>query len=150
MGFVVVMVGMFASVARADIPSTERDVLVALYNSTGGAGWTVQTNWNGAPGTECTWYGVTCDSGSAHVIGIALVNNNLTGTIPSLTGLTALQSFDVSTVCPSFMCSSPNQLTGPIPSLTGLTALQSFDVSNACPSFCLSHNQLTGTIPSLT
>src|ERR1041385_8586032 len=94
MGFVVVvMVGMFAGVARADIPSTERDVLVALYNSTGGAGWAVQTNWNGAPGTECTWYGVGCDSGSAHVIRIALANN-LVGTIPDLTGLTALQSFD--------------------------------------------------------
>src|ERR1700674_3316447 len=112
MCFVVVMVGMFANVANAAIPSTERDVLVALYNSTGGAGWTVQTNWNGAPGTECTWYGVTCDSGSAHVIRIALPSNNLTGPIPSLTGLTALQSFNVS---------SNGRLAGTIPSLTGLT-----------------------------
>jgi|SRR5579862_4780009 len=134
MGFVVVIVGMFAGVAGADIPSTERDVLVALYNSTGSAGWAVQTNWNGAPGTECTWYGVTCDSGSAHVIGIDLRNNNLVGTIPSLTGLTALQAFDVS----SYFGLHFNQLTGSIPSLAGLMALREFDVHN---------NSLTGNDP---
>jgi hypothetical protein len=56
-------------------------------------------------------------------------NNQLTGTIPSLSGLTALQSFWVNN----------NQLTGTIPSLSGLTALQSFAVSD---------NQLTGAIPA--
>src|ERR1700674_329179 len=118
MCFVVVMVGMFASVARADIPSTERDVLVALYNSTGGAGWAGQTNWNGAPGTECTWYAVTCDSGSAHVIGINLFSNNLTGPIPPLTGLTALQVFNFAF----------HNLTGTVPDLTGSSCLRSLKI----------------------
>jgi hypothetical protein len=57
--------------------------------------------------------------------------NQLTGTIPALTGLTNLQNFNV----------SGNQLTGPIPALTGLTNLRSFFAYN---------NQLTGTIPALT
>jgi hypothetical protein len=60
-----------------------------------------------------------------------VAGNKLTGSIPSLSGLTALQVFDAYN----------NQLTEPIPSLSGLTALQNFDVST---------NQLTGSIPSLS
>jgi Leucine-rich repeat (LRR) protein len=56
-------------------------------------------------------------------------SNQLTGPIPSLSGLTALQYFDVGS----------NQLTGPIPSLSGLTALQNFYVNN---------NHLTGPVPA--
>jgi IPTL-CTERM motif len=58
-------------------------------------------------------------------------NNQLTGSLPALTGLTALQGFYVDS----------NRLTGSIPALTGLTALQNFNVSD---------NQLTGSIPALT
>jgi len=162
--------------ALAAIPAAERDVLTALYTSTNGAGWTNHTNWNGAAGTECTWYGVTCDAGQTHVIAISLYNNNLagalpatlndltqlqffqaisnhlTGAIPSLAGLTALVNF----------AAADNQLTGPIPSLSGLTALGEFQVSEnqlsgPIPSlaglslgvFNASNNQLTGSIPSL-
>ncbi|MBV5332507.1 hypothetical protein JZU54_02845, partial [bacterium] len=57
--------------------------------------------------------------------------NQLTGAIPSLSGLTALLIIDV----------QGNQLTGTIPSLNGLTALLYFSVH---------HNQLTGTIPSIS
>jgi len=50
-------------VARAaNVSSAERDALIALYNATGGAAWTVRTNWRNAgdtdfndAGTECTW-----------------------------------------------------------------------------------------------
>ncbi len=41
------------------IPVSEKNALIALYNSTNGPGWTDSTNWNGASGTEGTWYGVT-------------------------------------------------------------------------------------------
>ena len=58
-------------------------------------------------------------------------NNQLTGSIPSLTANTALTIF---------YCYG-NQLTGSIPSLTANTALTQF--------YCFS-NQLTGSIPSLT
>ena len=56
-------------------------------------------------------------------------NNQLTGPIPLLSGLTTLQNLSVGS----------NQLTGPIPSLSGLTALQTFNASN---------NQLSGRFPS--
>ena len=58
-------------------------------------------------------------------------SNQLTGSIPSLTANTALATFD---------CSG-NQLTGSIPSLTANTAMATFDCSGS---------QLSGSIPSLT
>ena len=125
-----ILLALITTVVQATIPSSERTVLVALYTSTNGASWTTRTNWNGAAGTECTWYGVTCNVGGTTVTGINLSSNNLTGTLPALTGLTSLQSFDVNT----------NQLTGTIPALTGLTNLLGFDVAS---------NQLTGNVPSV-
>ena len=113
------------------IPASERAVLVNLYNSTNGASWINNTGWMGTAGTECTWYGVTCDGSQSHVNAISLASNHLVGTLPSLSGLTALQVFVVNN----------NQLTGSIPSLSGLTALQTFSVG---------HNQLSGSIPSLS
>ncbi len=124
-----VVAGIFAGSASAAIPSTERAVLVALYNSTGGANWKVKTNWNGPAGTECTWYGVTCIG--TNTTEIRLSNNQLTGTIPSLPGLTKLQVLDL----------SGNKLTGSIPTLSGMVNLYLFDVGS---------NQLTGSVPLLT
>lgn len=120
-----------ASYAWGAIPASERAVLVNLYNSTQGDGWKNKTNWNGAVGTECTWYGVTCNGMKTHVTDIYLRSNNLIGTLPSLTDLTYLQYFSVGI----------NKLTGPIPTLTGLRSLWYFDVEV---------NLLTGSIPSLS
>ena len=51
--------------------------LVSLYNSTNGAGWT--NPWNlGQP--VSSWWGVGLD-GDGRVIGIALENQNLVGSI---------------------------------------------------------------------
>jgi hypothetical protein len=144
----------FAGTGQAGIPASERAVLLNLYNSTNGANWTNKTGWNGAAGTECSWFGVTCDGAQNHVTHVNLIQNNLTGTIPSLSGLTALQEFYVDN----------NQLTGSIPSLSGLTALHSFGVSGnqltgsisslsgltALQYFWGNDNQLTGSIPSLS
>jgi len=124
--------------AQAAIPASERAVLVALYNQTGGASWTNKTGWSdpvtgalgGTTGFECTWHGVTCDAGPNHVIQIYLQNNNLVGTLPSWSPLTALQ----------YIVINYNTLTGGIPTLAGLTALTGVYVD---------HNQLTGSIPSL-
>lgn len=77
--------------AQAAIPASERAALLNLYASTNGASWASATNWNGPAGTECTWYGVHCDATQSNVIGIVLQGNNLTGSIQSLSGLTALQ-----------------------------------------------------------
>ena len=116
-------------------PITERDALIALYNSTNGPSWHNSTNWLGAAGTECTWYGVTCD-GSQHVIGLSLSNNWLYGSLPSaLAGLTHLQTLDLSY--------NYNGLAGSIPSdLGSLTNLQVLNLH-------YDYN-LTGTLPDLS
>ena len=124
-----------STVVMAQVPATERTALVNLYNNTNGSNWNDRTNWLGSAGTECTWSGVTCDNTSSNVIGISLSNNNLVGTLPDLSGLTALQSFAVNSDFPN-----ANQLGGPIPALSALTGLQDFEVNG---------NQLTGSIPSL-
>ena len=150
-----VLFALAASVAEAAIPAAERQVLIAIYNGTGGAGWTTSTNWNGAAGTECTWFGVICDGGQTTVTSIDLNTNNLTGSLPAtLNNLTGLVTFYV----------NDNQLTGPIPSLAGLNNLADFyaysnQLTGPIPSlagltnlanFGVYGNQLTGTIPSLT
>ena len=127
-----VLFALAASVAEADIPLAERQALIDIYNGTNGGTWTTNTNWNSGGGTECTWFGVTCNGAGDTVTGIDLNTNNLTGSLPAtlnnLTGLVTFYAYN-------------NLLTGSIPSLTGLTNLAYFSVGN---------NQLTGTIPSLT
>ena len=123
--------------ATGALAASQRAILTDLFTSTNGAAWTNKTNWNGAPGTECTWFGVICDATQSNVVAINLGGNNLVGTLPALSGLAALQTFNVFN----------NKLTGPIPSLTGLTALRSIDVSGNSAG---GGNLLTGAIPSLT
>ena len=118
-----------AGASYAQDPLIERDALVALYNSTGGADWTDNAGWMGAAGTECDWYGVTCLNGN--VASLVLNNNSLSGSLPpelgNLTNLTTLYLFN-------------NSLSGIIPSelgnLTNLTSLG------------LSDNSLSGSIPA--
>jgi Leucine-rich repeat (LRR) protein len=129
-----------AAEAGAAIPASERAALIALYNSTNGAGWTCRFNWRnesdtdfGLPGTECEWFGVGCavhGPGEGPVIRLDLRGNNLSGPIPpEIADLTSLGSLDL----------SGNQLTGSIPpeigSLSELTDLRLYS------------NQLTGSIP---
>ena len=118
-------------VAPSTISSGERSALTDLYTSTAGGAWFVKTNWNGAAGTECTWYGVTCDAGKTTVQAIDLHSDNLTGPLPaSISNLTNLVHLDLYI----------NNLNGSIPSSIGsLTKLQRFDVGT---------NQLTGSIPT--
>ena len=61
-----------ASLAGAAIPASERTALIDLYTSTGGPSWTTNTGWLGAAGTECSWYGVTCDAGETTVTELSL------------------------------------------------------------------------------
>jgi hypothetical protein len=126
----------------AAIPTSERNMLIALYTSTNGDSWddainwcqlaTCMTNVDGftSAGSECQWHGVTCDAIESHVVKIDLRGNTLSGRLPPITALTEIQYVDF----------SDNSIGGEIPSLTGLTHLQEFDVY---------YNQLNGPLPSI-
>ncbi len=121
-------------------PLSERDALIALYKSTRGDSWLNNSGWKtpplhsdgfAQPGTENTWFGVTCDPQNTTVTSIKLTNNNLTGPIPRQLGnLRNLQR----------LLLGNNQLIGPIPIELGqLVNLQ---------DLWLGGNHLTGTIPA--
>ncbi|OYD48316.1 IPTL-CTERM sorting domain-containing protein [Acidovorax kalamii] len=118
-----------ATATQAAVPAPQRQYLLDFYVATNGAGWTTSTNWNGAPGTECTWYGVTCDGGQNTVTTLNLPSNNLMGTLPDWSALPDLQQIGLAT----------NALTGAVPAISGLASLVTFDVS---------FNQLSGSLPS--
>ena len=107
----------------------DRATLTALYNATGGANWSNNTNWlSDVPLGE--WYGVTTDADGG-VAELNLRENQLTGTLPvelgTLASLTILNLRD-------------NQLGGTIPAeLNKLTNLVELDLNS---------NQLRGTIPT--
>ena len=133
--------------------SPDRATLVALYNATGGANWTNNTNWlTNAPIGQ--WHGVTTDANGrvtklylqenvlsgqiptelgslSNLENLILWGNELTGTIPTELGsLANLEQLDL----------SQNQLSGAIPTELGsLANLEQLD---------LSQNQLSGAIPT--
>ena len=109
--------------------ASDRAALVALYNATGGPGWSASTNWlSGRPLDE--WLGVTTDSGG-RVTALSLVDNELTGPIPAELGdLTNLRTLILWT---------NDELTGPIPAWLG-------DLTNL-RQLILGGNGLTGEIP---
>lgn len=130
----------FSNLLFADIPPSERAALIALYNSTTGDSWTDNTSWKtppldvdgfAMPGTENTWYGVTCNGGNTEVNQIELNSNNLAGNIPSsLEDLSSLSNLNL----------LGNQLNGSIPSQLGnISALTRLNLAG---------NQLSGTIPA--
>jgi Leucine-rich repeat (LRR) protein len=116
--------------ASAAIPASEREALIELYQSTNGPGWMDKTNWLGAPGTECTWFGVECNEAQSNVVELELDSNQLSGPIPAgiahLTNLTWLGLKD-------------NQLSGTIPPQLGTLANLTM--------LALEANRLEGTIP---
>jgi hypothetical protein len=129
--FIVPVMGIFLpGNAHADIPNSEREALIEFYKSAGGENWNNHDGWNGEPGTECTWQGVSCDSENTHVTSLSLPQNGLNGTIPaSLGNLSSLISLNL----------TGNKLTGPIPDeLENLSNLEILALGN---------NRLTGEIP---
>jgi len=125
--------------------------LVDLYNSTNGSGWKNHSNWLTASPISL-WYGVAQAKG--RVRKLELVNNNLTGTLPSsLQDIAYLNNLSLNT----------NLITGAIPTSIGnlsqLTDLFLYsnlftgmpatlgDIQNLS-NIQLSNNNLTGTIPS--
>ncbi|CAB1115509.1 unnamed protein product [Ectocarpus sp. CCAP 1310/34] len=93
--------------------SKDRDALVALFCSTGGAGWTRRDNWN-TDADRATWFGVKVND-QGRVVDVDLGSNNLQGPIPKELGALAKLAS---------LCLRCNKLTGGIPEdLGNLTAL---------------------------
>ena len=137
----VVLICLGTEVAHATIPSSERAVLLNLYAYTDGIHWDpqYQGGWNGPPGTECAWYGITCDAAGSKVIGINLAGVGMYGALPSLSALSNLQTFDIHQTATGGI-GAYNVLYGPIPPLNALTHLQTFIANNTF---------FDGSIPSL-
>lgn len=159
-----------ASIASAAIPATERAVLTNLYTSTHGEGWVDATNWNAAPGSECTWWGIQCDAAGEHVVRIVLATNRLTGALPALDDLTELAYLDVqsndcyrlSDLGTCIPDPNSNRLQGPPPPLAALAHFQRLfahaaGFSGTFPSLAglstlitydVGANALTGSLPA--
>ncbi len=131
---------------------TDRDVLVAFYESTGGANWTNNSNWlSDQPLGQ--WHGVTTNA-EGEVIRLELRINNLSGSLPASLGqLDALEvlSLDRNSLSGSLpaelgnlskltrLAMNRNQLSGSIPSELGQLSKLSI--------IGLARNQLSGSLP---
>ena len=78
----------------------EKDVLIEIYNATGGNQWTNSDGWSSSndADTFCAWHGIICTSESNRSIQyLHLESNNLVGSLPtSIYSLPSLISVDVS------------------------------------------------------
>lgn len=155
---------------------SDRDILIALYEATGGPRWGINEKWlTDAPLDQ--WHGVSVD-GDGRVVGLHFLNNNLTGVIPpELGSLDELQVLDFrfnelkGTIPPELgnlanlriLHLWANDLTGTIPPELGKLAnledlwMGSNDLTGAIPpelgdlanlrELAVDANDLTGTIP---
>mmetsp|Transcript_15332 Transcript_15332/g.22600 ORF Transcript_15332/g.22600 Transcript_15332/m.22600 type:complete len:1118 (-) Transcript_15332:82-3435(-) len=114
-----------ASANRQEILDKEREVLIKLFETTGGENWHNNTGWI-VEEDICEWFGVEC---IGFRTALNLTSNGLVGTIPTEVGLSSLFEFRL----------SGNNLTGTIPSEIGLLS----DLTR----LNLSANRLIGTIP---
>ena len=117
------------TVSNPAVATDEADslALVALFDSTGGAGWLVNTNW--LTGSVAGWVGVTLNE-QGRVTEVDLRENNLAGPIPDeLADLTELEG----------LLLADNQLRGPLPeAVTTLLRLRVLSLWG---------NALTGPLP---
>jgi Leucine-rich repeat (LRR) protein len=113
------------------IPVTECQALVTLYEKTNGQGWKNADKWL-ATTTPCDWFGVNCIvwDNAESVSYLNLQGNRLTGSIPDELGnLPNLRTLSLGS----------NRLIGAIPGVLGEL--------DALTELVLDSNRLTGSIP---
>ena len=145
--------GLAADAAAQGNAASDRAALEALYDATGGPGWTDSTNWKtSAPIGE--WFGVSTDA-AGRVTWLELPGNGLKGPIPDALGnlvnlgVLNLGNNALTGPIPSelgrlvnleWLGLWDNELTGPVPAWLGnLTGLRELHLGD---------NALTGPIPS--
>ena len=112
--------------------TADRAALVALYNATGGADWTNNTNWLSNEALS-EWHRVETDE-DGRVTALRLVANELSGKIPAELGnLTNLEDLFL----------NRNELSGPLPlTLSALSQLLVLDIREttlcAAGEYCIS------------
>lgn len=140
------------------VPTSERDALVALYNSTDGANWTNNTNWNTAEPVS-SWFGVTVENimGIDHITKIEINDNNLNGTLPIEIGnlielkiFTSVFSTNLIGNIPTEIgnCSKLEQLEFSYCNLSGNIPTSFSNLINMQHLY-LGNNQLSGIIPDI-
>jgi 5'-3' exonuclease len=108
--------------------ANERDILMTIYNALGGPEWTNNQNW-GSDKDISEWYGVRVENN--YVTRLDLVENNLSGTLPSTIGdLTQLNYLELYN----------NKIEGTLPASIGNLKHLEF--------LGFSYNNLTGDIPA--
>lgn len=142
----------FTRINAQDVPASQRQALIDLYNATNGPNWNRNNNWNTSDPVR-TWQGVVVVDNQ--VTSLNLRANRLTGTIPSfLNQLSSLETLNLSL----------NFLSGSIPKEIGeFVSLETLDLSGCLltgnipselgnltnlTSLNLENNQLTGSIPT--
>lgn len=69
-----------------EVLEAEYLALTAFYHATDGGLWKNNSGWLGERGTQCDWYGVSCDS-DGRIFSLYLVDNGLGGSIPEEIGM---------------------------------------------------------------
>jgi Leucine-rich repeat (LRR) protein len=138
-----------------NVPRSEYNALIALYNATDGENWNDNTNWlDTINHVVDDWFGITVENN--HVTEINLSYNKLKGEIPPEIG-------DLSRLT-SLLLNNNNDITGPIPSEIGnLNNLVNLNLSgnylngSICPeignlskltTLNLRFNGISGVLPS--
>lgn len=114
-------------------PFFAHDILMDLYNNTGGRDWWSNDGWGSDDTPCCEWHGVTCNHNSSNIVKLRLADNRLSGTLVESLGL--LDGLD------ELIIYGNGALSGTIPErIARLSELK---------KLYLHYNSLSGTVPPL-
>lgn len=134
----------FVNPLLAQIPASEKEALIALYNSTNGVNWDEMVRWD-LTKDPTKWQGVAIRDN--HVVALVLSRSNLVGTLPEgilsklpmletldlagNTGLTGAVPQDITSLTKLKQLILPRTgFTGEFPSMNGFTELEVVDISS--------------------